>query len=395
MSKPREKIEDAATGKSLLRRTKHISSLVVINVAVFIALFVLFELAVHIIWREENPWLTPPFTKSKVRIANPIYGHTLIANFEGQEVWGSARTKIITNSLGFKSARGGDVPLRSNDRRILFLGDSFTEGVGLPYEGTFVGRFAAALPQLDVLNAAASSYAPSVYYAKMKYLLDLGLQVDEVIVYIDLSDIQDEATAYRTGDDGRLEEGDFDKECPSPTYIVRLQSPWWARFSYVLDLFYKQRVIMSVIRNPPNAEFAALAQPKQIYARDFARGAWTYDSGLPCYGTMGVEGGIAKAVAQMDKLYALLSEKHIPLSVGVYPWPQQLLYDKEESRQVTLWRDWCEKRCRRFLNHFPALFAYKHQNPNFLRNLFFWGDYHYNSLGNEIIARDLVAQYSR
>src|SRR4051794_7310032 len=53
-----------------------------------------------------------------------------------------------------------------------------------------------------------------------------------------------------------------------------------------------------------------------------------------CYADIGVEGAIAKAIAQMDKLYAFLSERHIPLSVGVYPWPQQLLYDKEESRQV-------------------------------------------------------------
>jgi hypothetical protein len=110
---------------------------------------------------------------------------------------------------------------------------------------------------------------------------------------------------------------------------------------------------------------------------------------------MGVEGGIAKAIAQMDKLHALLSEKHIGLSVSVYPWPQQLLYDKEESRQVTIWREWCDKRCKRFLNHFPFLFAYKREHPDFLRRLFFWGDLHYNSLGNEIVARDLIAQYSR
>jgi hypothetical protein len=64
---------------------------------------------------------------------------------------------------------------------------------------------------------------------------------------------------------------------------------------------------------------------------------------------MGVQGGIAKAIAQMDKLHALLSEKHIGC---VYPWPQQLLYNKEESRQVTIWREWCDKRCKRFLNHF-------------------------------------------
>jgi len=94
-----------------------------------------------------------------------------------------------------------------------------------------------------------------------------------------------------------------------------------------------------------------------------------------------------------DKLYALLSERHIPLSVGVYPWPQQLLYDSENSRQVTIWRDWRENKCRLFFNHFSALFEYKRRHPDFLRDLFIWGDSHYTARGNETIARDLIAQH--
>src|SRR3954454_3705305 len=72
---------------------------------------------------------------------------------------------------------------------------------------------------------------------------------------------------------------------------------------------------------------------------------------------------------------------------------QQLLYDKEESRQVTIWRDWCERKCRRFFNHFPVFFAYKSQHLDFMHELFIWGDSHYTALGNEIFARDLIAQY--
>jgi hypothetical protein len=48
---------------------------------------------------------------------------------------------VFTDSLGFKDASRRAVPDR---RRILFIGDSFTEGVGLPYEQTFVGLFARA-----------------------------------------------------------------------------------------------------------------------------------------------------------------------------------------------------------------------------------------------------------
>ncbi|MBV8850798.1 MAG: SGNH/GDSL hydrolase family protein [Methylobacteriaceae bacterium] len=367
--------------------------LVGVNLAVFVALFVAFELAVHILYPDQNPWLGPPFAKSKVRIANPVYGHALAPNFDSEEVWGQGKSHITTNSLGFKDVRVREVPLQSAKKRILFLGDSFTEGIGLPYEQTFVGQFAAAFPQLDVLNAAASSYAPTIYNAKARYLIEAGLQVDEVIVYIDISDIQDEAITYRTDKDGKVEEGDFDDKCPTAPQIIRIQSPWWAHFSYTLDFLHKRHILMQYRQVLPDASLALLMQPGQVYAKDFHRPAWTYESNLQCYSTLGVEGAIAKAINQMDQLYAFLSERRIPLSVGVYPWPQQLLYDKEESRQVTIWREWCKNKCRRFFNHFPAFFAYKRQHPDFMHEIFIWGDSHYNALGNELLAHDLIAQY--
>jgi hypothetical protein len=160
---------------------------------VFALLFLLFEVGMHALWPEENPLLGLPTGKSTVGIANPVYGHTLAPNFAGEEMWGATKTKLFTNSLGFKDVRVRTVPLRSDRKRVVFIGDSFTEGASGPYEETFVGRFAAAFPELDVLNTAVSSYSPSIYYAQDKYLLDVGLQIDELLVYIDISDIQDEA----------------------------------------------------------------------------------------------------------------------------------------------------------------------------------------------------------
>ena len=135
-----------------------------------------------------------------------------------------------------------------------------------------------------------------------------------------------------------------------------------------------------------------LTLPGMAYGPDRPRASWTYDPNPACYGTMGVEGGIAKAVTQMDRLYALALSRNIPLSVGVYPWPQQLLYDGEShvrsdfggigartnaGASSTIFR-----RCR-----------VQARNKSFLRGLFIWGDIHYNNLGNALIARDLVAQY--
>jgi hypothetical protein len=325
---------------------------IAINVAVFACLFFGFEATMHIVSPKENPWLKPPSAKSELGITHPAYGHGLAPNHKGEEDWGS-NIEVATNSLGLRDRAPRNVPLRSNRTRVLFLGDSFTEGVGTQYEETFVGRFAAAFPQLDVLNAGVSSYAPSHYYAKAKYLLETGLQIDEIIVYVDVSDIQDEAIFYQFDRNGRLLEGSFDPTCHSQELIFWSPSPW-VKWSYVLELAYSRYLLHFARHDPPQNPTSTLTGPGEPYGPDRARASWTYDSHSPCYGKMGIEGGISKTLAQMDKLFALASERNIPLSVGVYPWPQQLLYDSEESRQVQIWRAWCDGKCRRRLDGFPS-----------------------------------------
>jgi len=243
-----------------------------------------------------------------------------------------------------------------------------------------------------VLNAAVSSYAPSIYYAKTKYLLDLGLQIDEIIVYVDISDVQDEAIFYRFDETDHVQEGYFDETCRSPELLF-WSTPSWARWSYTLELLYTRYLLRRMVQSAGAGEISLPTGPGGPYGPDRARASWTYDPTSACYGKMGIEGGITKALAQMDRLYTFASQRRIPLSIAVYPWPHQLLYDNEDSRHVKIWRDWCRGKCRRFFNHFRVMFGYTREHPNFLRDLFIWGDIHYNAFGNEIIARDLIAQY--
>src|SRR5947209_17796982 len=96
-----------------VRRGAKIAYVAAINIAVFIALFLGFELAVHLIWPTRNPWLRPPFEKSTLRIANPIYGHTLAPNHVGEEDWGS-KIEVITDSLRLKDAALRHILLHSD-----------------------------------------------------------------------------------------------------------------------------------------------------------------------------------------------------------------------------------------------------------------------------------------
>src|SRR5215204_6469869 len=61
------------------------------------------------------------------RIANPVYDHGFAANFDGFDVWGEVRYRLVTNSLGFKDASARNVEPKSPSRRVLLIGDSFVE----------------------------------------------------------------------------------------------------------------------------------------------------------------------------------------------------------------------------------------------------------------------------
>ena len=100
---------------------------------------------------------------------------------------------VTTNSLGLRDSAARRVRSQSSSYRLLFLGDSFTEGVGVDYERTFVGRIGSMLPDVETLNAGVVSYSPHLYFRKLEFLVERqGLKIDEVTVFIDLSDPQDE-----------------------------------------------------------------------------------------------------------------------------------------------------------------------------------------------------------
>ena len=88
------------------------------------------------------------------------------------ENWGYQNSKIFTNNLGFKDKTNRNVEFKENN--ILFIGDSFTEGVGVEYQNTFVGiienNIKSVSNKYEILNAGVVSYSPIVILSKLNYL---------------------------------------------------------------------------------------------------------------------------------------------------------------------------------------------------------------------------------
>ena len=264
-----------------------------------------------------------------------------------------------------------------------------------PWNTSFVGRIADKFPQYEILNGGVVGYSPSTYLSTARLALMRGLEFDEVIVFIDMSDIQDEAAiVHDVGPSGAVVFAESQAQ----------YAPWYSnlRLSISQHLVLTNYIAEFVERNLVNFGCYHLSHNFEGNVFDLERSAWTYrevdENQLAELGfaPLGVEGGIDKAKRKMDMLQQELARRNIPLSVVVYPWPAQLVHDNVDSRQVRIWREWCTGKCKRFVSAFPEFIAAKSECPKwepgcwYAKNYTF-GDVHLNAGGNAIVA-DVVTK---
>jgi len=324
---------------------------------------------------------------------DPIRDHSFKPNCSSMVLWGSERYPFFTNNLGLRDEKIRDVAPVVDRPRILLLGDSVTESM-TSWPDSYADMLAKRFPQCEILNGGVNSYSPSNYLNTARIVLRQGIDVDEVIVFIDPSDVQDEAAVYRDAD--------------SSGAVYVLAEPWIAqpfeewRAWLASHLLLTNQAVTFVQRVLVAAGYYHLTLGLLGNLFDTGRAAWTYRpvdntlgffaSGGNGYGPLGVEGGIAKEKAKMTLLWQELQQRGIPLSVAVYPQPAQVAHDSVDSRQERIWREWCAHKCKRFIDLFPAFSAAKDKCPWFERGCwytkyFISGDTHYNGAGNAIVAK--------
>jgi lysophospholipase L1-like esterase len=122
--------------------------------------------------------------------------HKRRPNLSEQFTWGTGiNFDFYTNDLGWRDIKTRNIK-KDNKNRIIFLGDSFVEGVGYNFEDTIPGNFQKLLNKdlsnHQVLNAGTSSHSPILSYQRIKKLIESKYDVDKLIYFPDYSDVQDE-----------------------------------------------------------------------------------------------------------------------------------------------------------------------------------------------------------
>jgi hypothetical protein len=324
--------------------------------------------------------------QDEIREANPHFHHGFKPNASEIFVWGDERFLVNTDSLGLRDVSRRAVVPKTSKYRMVFIGDSFTEGVGVSYQKSFVGLTAAALDpdRYEVLNAGVSSYSPKLYYLKIKYLLEeQHLEFDELSVYVDISDPEDEVV-YQSFTPAERSSLAFDVHSFGKSY------------SFVYRHYYPQidRTLLALSarlhRSPPTVSSAGvLGATTPVDSRTYNdhRASWTYDpDSFRAWGSEGLQLG----ADNMDRLYALCRAHGIRLNIAVYPWPQQVLRRELDSRQVTFWRDFSRQRNIPFLDNFPT-FIDRRTPDEVVKAYFVDGDVHWNARGHQAIADAFLA----
>ena len=363
-------------------------SLFIILITFFLSLIIDFFFGKLILRGLDSFLVKTEFYGRLMRIDHPVFHHSFKNNVYYKNHRGFEKKNIFcTDNNGFRSECGKK---SGKEFDIGFMGDSFVEGTSENFEDTFVGIFSNKNKNLKIANLGITSYAPSIYYSKMKYLLNNGFKFKHIIFFIDVSDLYDDSVFYKLNEDDTISERDEKEKGLKRRKFLRTNFPITNYYMFVIK--QNSRIKKNIKNNPS----PTIKNTPSFNKKAAVKAEWTYfkQDNHPEY-NLGILESQKLLIKTMNKTYELLKKNNIQMSVAVYPWPQQIENDLVNSKHVTMWKEFCIEKCVKFLNFFPFFFEEKN-NSSFLevyKKYYYWNDIHFNAAGNKIIAERLLEHF--
>jgi len=344
----------------LLRKKRSIAFKVVfVNIIIASAIITIFDSVAIMMFVKTDDF----------RVQNNFYHHGLKPMVNGITSWKSDKNsqyQIFTNDLTFVDSSNRIVPLKKKGKRVLFMGDSFTEGVGFPWDKTMAGILSKKFEDqgTELLNAGAISYSPKIYYLKTKYLIEKGLKFDDIFVFIDVSDIIDEV----------VYDYFIPKKLTESEKILEPVINFFTKSSFIYRNYRIRYIVDQKNRYHERSDYwGGLDEFYKLKPK------WTYDNKADkLYGKKGIK----LAREHMTKLYELCKKHNIKMHITVWPWKEHL---KEDNgyKQLEIWKKFSEKKDIDFMELF-SLFETIPKDK--IDEYFIPQDIHWSEKGNRFVA---------
>lgn len=307
-------------------------------------------------WKQR--WHDAATAYTQAYVSSP-YDHDLAPNADSTRAWGNIVYPWRTDRYGFRTGDCAPGEAEKGWPAIFVVGDSFTEGIGTSYEKSFAGLMAcdAARQGKALWNLGVASYSPIIYFRKIREAARrLGIKPAEIYVFLDLSDIDDDANVYHLQPDGTVKASVFHG------YHIG---------QFLLGNFATFRLLYNAFISSSLATVGSVGKDRAL---------WTVDPDLMAsWGRRGLE----TAGKNLDEIVAICREWNCQMTLVVYPWPDSLVSRDRNSIQVTHWRAWAASRQVRFIDGFAPFFD--EPAPEAVRKYYIGGDIHFSEAGNRLL----------
>jgi hypothetical protein len=313
--------------------------------------------------------------RAKLRAMDDVVHHALRPNTRARVRWGNDVVPYATNSLGFRDHSVRTItPRPAGGPRVLILGDSFAEGIGIAYERSFTaqleGQYAARGIDAEVLTGGTVSYSPRFEYRQLSKFLEAGHETNAIIQLLDVSDVHDEGERYFGWNGHTAADRDVAaRKNARELEELRLEESSWR---YVLTSRLWSRLVRSANPNP--------LPPRYARAPRFQ---WTEDPEVRA--EPWVDRGIAISQNYLARSHELARKRGIHYWLVLYPHPSQLSGSKcMESEYRSRFSAFALERDIQVVDLFPAFCSLKNWQTYFIER-----DIHWNARGHALVANAL------
>ena len=297
-------------------------------------------------------------------------------------------TNIFTDEHGFRTIDNSKI--EKKDKKIFLVGDSFTFGVGLEYEDSFSGMLEINQKDYQFFNFAVPSYSPTLYSYKIKEILKKKIIPDKVILFLDLTDVHDEAKRWtlntKTNKPELISEEVFNINKEKDSF-KHLNFKISTQLASIINL--NLRILRSEIRN------IFQKKTETNLTMNTFQGQFTFKSEKdldPNFWSKGmVEEGSNNIKKNINIISEMLKKNNSEFFLVIYPWAETMVYGQDFFNWSKFGEELCSNNKCKFIDTTKVFKEYKNNNENWITDLYFPNDIHFTKLGSKIIFNELIS----
>ena len=327
------------------------------------------------------------YSDIKNRIYNKDYKYTFKSNASFYSKYNDFIYKIDTNDFGFRAKSITDNEFSKDI--YFFSGDSFLESVGLNYNDSLIAKLENTKEkQIDFLNSGVASYSTFIYKKKIISFIkkNKNLKIKKVIILLDKSDPIDDQQYVNQKSEFRNDKIKKKYKKNFNDYFITFsflkifgnfldEKRRNFKYRYRLSKKYNKN-IFSFTKNQVEA-FKSIGNRKFIsnYYRD--KNKWIETLNYFDY-----------SIDQLLEIESFLEKYNIDLEVFIYPWPFELIDEDARIRYLNFLEK-NEKLDKLKINSCYDYFLKNNEleQLEFIGKSYLFADIHYNSYGNDILAK--------